>query len=202
MNTPPSAVGSESQCLVQQTQRDTAQVFLDGNNCFSTNAAKFEDYQQRCSNPTQKWTDIRNTLQTKLDAQKAIFQNLVDATSISQNATGPIDSYVQELDEQYNTLVDENYTIQQGIRAGRRRFLDDDPQKKVANVLGLQTTDDKVLLAFWICFLLGMTAIYSAILLAYGDAFNLQTGTQKVGVFTTLILVSVGITYFFIYKYA
>ena len=199
---PTTSVGSEAQCLVQTTQRDTAQAFLDTNNCFATQQAKFEDYQQRCSNPVQKWTDIRNTLQTKLDAQKTIFLNLLDATNISQNATGPIDAYVQELDTQYDTLKEENYTLQQGIRAGRRRFLDDDPQRKVANVLGLQTKDDKILLAFWICFLLGLTAIYSVVLLMYGDALNLQTGQQKVGVFFVLILLSVGTAYYFIYKYA
>jgi|LauGreDrversion4_2_1035121.scaffolds.fasta_scaffold340184_2 hypothetical protein len=195
-------VGSEAQCLVQQTQRDTAQAFLDSKNCFATQQAKFEDYQQRCSNPVQKWTDIRNTLQTKLDAQKAIFDNLVDATNISQNATGPIDAYVQELDSQFNTLKEENYTLQQGIRAGRRRFLDDDPQRKVANVLGLQTSDDKVLLAFWICFVVGLIAVYSVVLYMYGDALNLQTGQQKVGVFVVMILLSVGTAYYFIYKYA
>ena len=149
-----------------------------------------------------KRQDIRNTLQTKLDAQKAIFDNLLEATSISQNATGPIDSYVQELDAQYNALKEENYTLQQGIRAGRRRFLDDDPQWKVANVLGLQTSDDKVLLSFWICFLIGLVAVYSVILFLYGDAMNLQTGQQKVGVFVVMILLSVGTAYFFIYKYA
>jgi hypothetical protein len=96
----------------------------------------------------------------------------------------------------------QRYTLQQSIRAGRRRFLDDDPQRKVANVLGLQTTDDKILLAYWICFLFGLTAVYTLVLVMYGDALNLQTGQQKVGVYFVLILLSAGISYYFIYKYA
>ncbi len=190
-----------SQCISNKTTRDTAQQYLNAN-CFPTNADKVNDYLERCSNPAQKWTDTQNTLVARYEAEKAIFTNLLEATSISQNATGPIDSYMAELESKSTLLDEENYNLQQGIRAGRRRFLDDDPQRKVANVLGLQTTDDKVLLAFWICFLLGLTAIYTVVIFHYGDALNLQTGQQKVGVFVTMILLSVGITYYFIYRFA
>jgi hypothetical protein len=180
-------------CLAKVTARNNAQADVDAAQCEINSS-----YQTNLTT----WTTKRKNLQDAFDAQKAIFSNLLDATSISQNSQGPLDSYVDTLEDEYKTLEEERYTLQQSIRAGRRRFLDDDPQRKVANVLGLQTTDDKILLAYWICFLFGLTAIYTLVLVMYGDALNLQTGQQKVGVYFVLILLSAGISYYFIYKYA
>lgn len=184
---------SSATCLAKINARNVAQTDVEINQC---ELGKFNE--QNLAN----WKTKRTTLQSSLEAQKAIFTNLLDATSISQNSQGPLDAYVDELEAEYKSLEDERYALQQSIRAGRRRFLDEDPQRKVANVLGLQTTDDKILLVYWICFLFGLSAIYSLVLVMYGDALNLQTGQQKVGVFFVLILLSAGISYYFIYKYA
>lgn len=184
---------SSAECLAKITTRNTAQTDVETSQC--------ETSSQYAVNKTT-WTNIKTSLQDKLDAQKAIFENLLDATSLSQNSQGPLDSYVDTMTDEMKTLEDERFNLQQSIRAGRRRFLDDDPQRKVANVLGLQTTDDKILLAFWVCFVFGLTAVYTAILVMYGDTLNLQTGQQKVGVFFVLLLLSIGTAYFFIYKYA
>lgn len=143
----------------------------------------------------------KNDLVARYTAQKEMFDSYLDSVKVLQNARGPFDTYLQELEDQKAALVAENYEIQQRMRAGRRRFMDAAPQGGVKSVLGLQTADDKVLLAFWICFSLGIAAIALVFLIKYGESLNLMTTQQKIVVFLVILGFCMGVAFYFIRNY-
>lgn len=121
------------------------------------------DYTTSCTNgETQiaakvaEYAKTRDDLQEKFDAATTIADSYLATLRTIKDARAPFDAYAEDLAAQKKALEDENIELQQKIRAGRRRFMDDGPQEGVSSILGLQTTDDKVLLAFWICFGVGM----------------------------------------------
>jgi hypothetical protein len=144
----------------------------------------------------------KNTLIRQYNEQKDVFDTFVSSVDVLQNARGPIDKFMDDLEEKKKALEKEHYELQQSIRAGRRRFLDNDPQGGVTSILGLNTADDKILLAFWICFIFGIATILTLILIRYGDILQLITIQQKVAVFTVVILLCIGIAYAFIRRFA
>lgn len=131
-----------------------------------------------------------------------VFDTFVDSVDVLQNARGPIDIFMEDLKNEQIELEKEQYELQQKIRAGRRRFLDSDPQGGVQSILGLQTADDKILLAFWVCFILGIASVFLAFVLKYGENLEITNTLQKSTALVVLILVSIGIAHFFIRNYA
>ena len=111
----------------------------------------------------------------------------------------PILSYGNELNEEKKKLEDESYSLQQSIRAGRRRFMDNGPQEGIASILGLQTRDDKVLLIFWISYIVGVSAIVVALTVVYGRSLSSQ---QKIGFGFSAILIAVIVAYLAILRFA
>lgn len=134
--------------------------------------------------------------------QKELFNSYIEAVGVLQTAKGPFDTYMKELETEQTTLESEYTAIQQKIRAGRRRFLDNDPQGGVKSVLGLQTADDKVLLAFWICFVVGIMAVQILIMRKYGEVLQILSLQQKVAVFLVGLVLSMAIAHYFIRTYA
>jgi hypothetical protein len=137
------------------------------------------------------------SLVASYEKQKAIFDSYVESVGVLQKAKGPVDTFMRELESQQSALESEQLALQQTIRAGRRRFLDADPQERQ----GLPK-DDTILLAFWICFIIGISAAAAAFLVTYGDAMNLLTTQQKSMVFLAILLFCMGIAFYFIRRYA
>ena len=98
-------------------------------------------------------------------------------------------------------LLKEYIQLQLGILEGRRRFLDNDPQGGVTSVLGLQTADDKILLAFWICFVVGIILVQIVLFNVYGGALQYLNLQQKVTIFLVVLAISMGIAQYFIRTY-
>ena len=176
----------------------------------TTNAAldTLKSQTNNCLTPEVKYSEAiqtvlteRNNRVTQYTQQKEIMENYLKAIDAVKKATEPIDVFETNLEEERESLEKEHYELQQQIRAGRRRFLDADPQGGVQSILGLQTADDKVLLVFWICFALGVGIALLIFLLKYGDSMNLITWQQRTTVFLVLLLVSMGIALVCIRKF-
>jgi hypothetical protein len=192
---------STSTCLTNKTLYNTS--FNDTKNnlnvlkdstCLSDDVKFAEDLERELRE--------KEALVARFEKQKAIFDSYIESVGVLQNAKGPIDTFMQDLESQQSALTAEQYALQQKIRAGRRRFLDAEPQAGTTSILGLQTTDDKILLAFWICFLTGISVATAIFLLKYGESMNLLTPQQKITVFLGFLLACGGLAFFFIRRYA
>ena len=64
----------------------------------------------------------------------------------------PAKLYIKELEREKAKLESLDKKFEQYERKQRRDFLDNDPQGGVSGIPGFQTTDDKAMLAFYICF--------------------------------------------------
>jgi hypothetical protein len=142
-----------------------------------------------------------NLLVDQKATQKTKFDAYIGTVEILQNARGPFDTYMAELIKEEEDLKKEYIQLQQGIRAGRRRFLDSDPQGGVTSVLGLQTADDKILLAFWICFAVAIILVEIVLLKVYGGALQYLNLQQKVTIFIVVLAICMGIAQYFIRTY-
>lgn len=90
-----------------------------------------------------------NPMVLRIEESIANIDKVVDShTSLS--------TQLQELAVEKEKMDKENKELEQSIRAHRRRFLDNDPQEGTSSILGFKTSDDKVLLFFWL-FLLCLT---------------------------------------------
>jgi hypothetical protein len=133
----------------------------------------------------------------RLEVEK--YEILTKALSLVEASAPLATSYMREVDANKANLEETNYEIQQSIRAGRRRFMDAGPQDGVSSFLGLQTKDDKILLFFWISYIIGITAITVGLLLFYGRGMTFQ---QKMGFGISFIIVSAIIAYLAIIRLA
>lgn len=81
-----------------------------------------------------------------------------------KNTTNISDEYVAKLRKERNDLESETKELEQVERRYRRNFLDNDPQGGVPlHILGLQTSDDRIMILFWISslFILSIAAYYA-----------------------------------------
>ncbi len=168
--------------------------------CLSDTAKYAQEIELYLTDPTNP--DSKSNLVQKYDKAKAIFTSYLESVDVLQTARGPFDTYMRDLEAKETELNAEYIKIQQGIRAGRRRFLDSDPQSGVTSVLGLQTADDKVLLAFWICFAAGIIVLEFFLLRQYGGILQLVSVQQKIAIFLAVLALCMGIAQLFIRMYA
>ena len=201
--TPPNGT-----CSLPKNQYDTAYSDLNTkldalkttSGCLSNTAKYAQEIEIYLTDPTNE--DSKANLVQKYDKAKSIFASYLESVGVLQTARGPFDTYMRDLEAKEAELNAEYIKIQQGIRAGRRRFLDSDPQSGVTSVLGLQTADDKVLLAFWICFAAGILVLEFFLLKQYGGVLQLVSTQQKIAIFLAVLALCMGIAQLFIRMYA
>ena len=146
-------------------------------------------------------TGLQQEIYTLVDQkarEKTKFDAYIGTVEILQNARGPFDTYMAELNKEEEDLKKEYIQLQQNIRAGRRRFLDNDPQGGVTSILGLQTADDKILLVFWICFMAGIIMAQILLFKHYGGVLQYLSLQQKVTIFLVVLIVCVAVAQYFI----
>jgi hypothetical protein len=134
--------------------------------------------------------------------EMGIFETLLETLRLSNRTKQPVEAYVGDLQKERTALEQENYRLQQSIRAGRRRFLDDDPQGGVVNVGPFATTDDRIMLFFWITYAFFLVVGLFILFGLYGSQFGLETTKQKIGFGSTVFLLLFGIAYWVITRYA
>lgn len=147
-------------------------------------------------------TDAIAAAKGKFEAEAEILRSLLETATTTDVQAAPLQAYYDDMLAQQKALEEENYDLQQQIRAGRRRFLDMGPQEGVLGIAGLQTSDDRIMLVFWLFF--GFALIVGIVLLiaVYGEAIGLTSMNQKVGLGVIVFLVAYLVAYFFIYTYA
>ena len=105
------------------------------------------------------------------------------------SASKPIDSYKDELARNEKMLHNKYSKFEQQSRLQRRAFLDNDPQGGVAGITGLQTSDDKIIFAFYICYGIAIFTIVTVIVAMYKEKIgNTQSQIQ-------IIMVAMAIAY-------
>ncbi len=144
----------------------------------------------------------KDALVTEYNAQKEIFNSYIDSVDVLQGARGPFDTYMAEMKAEMDTLSAENYDLQQSIRAGRRRFMDAQPQAGVASFLGLKTSDNHVLLIFWVTFVTAIVALTILLLLQFGEALGIESNQQKIAVVVGTVGIAAAVAYIAIRQFA
>lgn len=138
----------------------------------------------------------------KFEAEAAILQSLLEAANTTDIQSAPLQAYYEDLLKQQRALEEENYTLQQQIRAGRRRFMDNEPQEGVLGIPGLQTTDDRIMLVFWVFFGFFLAVAIYMCLAIYGEAMGFTAINQKITAALVVFLIAYLIAYYFIYNFA
>jgi hypothetical protein len=99
-------------------------------------------------------TQFASNFETETNEQRnvtvASIQDSLDHLDKILTSNSSLEKQVAELTAQKKALDTENQSMEQSIRAHRRRFLDNDPQEGTPSFLGFRTSDDKVLLFFWL----------------------------------------------------
>lgn len=139
---------------------------------------------------SEKWKltqDLRNTLYQKLANIKTLYES-----------TKPVRTYQEKLQKESDGLNKAKTEFEQAERTQRRNFLDNAPQDGVSGILGVRTTDDKILLAFWITYGVAIMTVVAAVLQTYGAALSL---TQKLQIGGVVLAACYGVAYYGITVY-
>jgi hypothetical protein len=189
-------------CDVKKTELNTLRRDIDKKQTEVDTCSPEEKRARKRQALTADFTDFRNKRTDELNKEMDIFDKYMRMAKNAQMAQKPLEEYSQELQTELQQDQKELVKYERDVRAGRRRFLDNDPQERVSNVLGIYTTDDKILLAFWTVYLI-LIAVATFVLIAmYGEQMGLDSMGKKVGTYGFMILACYGIAYFFIYKFA
>lgn len=139
---------------------------------------------------TEKRSKFNELLQANYSSRN-IYNNVRDAV-------GPIVTVGSELSGEAERLQGENQKYVRSQRKERRRFLDSDPLAGVGGPPGIHTSDDKVLLAFWITLGLALVLTMIYLLNIYGGSMDMK---QKISIGASVVLLSYGIIYYLITQY-
>lgn len=174
----------QNDLTTKQTQVDTCDP--QGAQTRLTNAAMAAN----TAYVTEKRSKFNELLQEN-NSNTKIYYNV-------REAVAPIVTVGTELSGEAERLQSENQKYVRSQRKERRRFLDSDPLAGVGGPPGIHTSDDKVLLAFWITF--GVALVFTIIYLLniYGGAMDMK---QKITIGTSVILLLYGIVYYLITQY-
>jgi hypothetical protein len=174
----------QADLTAKQTQVDTCDP--QGAQARLTNAAMAanNDYVY------QKRSKFNELIQANT-AATTIYYNVRDAVA-------PIMSVGSDVSEEQKRLQEENRKYTRAQRKERRTFLDNDPSTGVGGVPAVRTSDDKVLLFFWITFGLALIIALVYLLNVYGTGMDMK---QKAMTGAAVVFVSYGLVYFLITKY-
>jgi hypothetical protein len=151
------------------------------------------------------WAEFGAFIQTKkTDLQKElqIFDQTVSLAQELDDSMIPLREYLSELKVKKEKLAKENEQLEVAIRSNRRRFIDGDPQEELPTVLGLKTSDDKVMLFFWSAYLMVVAASSVVILSMYGSQMGITDRSSMIASVGMMVVAFYGIAYWCIYKFA
>ena len=133
---------------------------------------------------------------TSLEGQ--FFSKIEDADSLIK-AIGPLESYNKEMDDELKALREKEKNFLHEERYFRRTFLDNSPQEGVAGIVFQHTSDDKVLLLFWVCYLVGIASLVAMGMNVYGSQLGSKSTQIQTGV--CIVLIAWGFAYYCITKF-
>ena len=187
-------------CAVKGVELNTLRRDLDKKQAEVDNCNPTEAAQRKLNQAVEENNQYINKQRAEIQTHTSNFEKQATIARQLSVATEPLDSYLDSLTKELDTLRTENEGLERSERANRRRFLDNDPQSGVGGAPAVRTSDDKILLAFWICYGLAVIAVF----LVITKLFEAQIGGtgQKVGLGALVLLVAYGIAYYFIAYYA
>jgi hypothetical protein len=191
---PTSCTTNKTEYNTRFRDTNTQLDLLRNSNCLANDTKYAEELERNAQE--------KDALLTEYNQQKEIFGSYMDSVDVLQNARGPFDTYMAEMKAEMEALTTENYELQQSIRAGRRRFMDAQPQSGVASFLGLKTSDNRVLLIFWVTFVTAIVALTILLLLQFGEALGIESTKQKIAVIVGTVGITAAVAYIIIRQFA
>ena len=161
------------------------------------------DPSVKVARETAKWT---KEIQTFVNSQNSQFQNTT--AQVQQNYKSATDltesirllkEFDSELKTEEHTAQKESQELNNDVRKYRRDFLDNQPEQGVPwHHLGLQTADDKAMLAFWItsAVLLSLLSYYYVRQFRVGQSLTSNVLTGVGIVFVPLVASYLAIMYY------
>jgi vacuolar-type H+-ATPase subunit I/STV1 len=143
----------------------------------------------------QAYVKEKNNLVDEL--REAMSQKLLNIRSLYASMQ-PVRTYINTLKEESNQLDKVKIEHEQAERTQRRNFLDNGPQDGVSGILGVRTTDDKILLAFWITYGAAVLTVIAVVLQTYGAELS---KTQKIQIGVVVLAACYGVAYYGITTY-
>lgn len=145
------------------------------------------------------------TNQAYVDTQRSRFNELLKANTTAsdiyhsvRDAVTPIVSVGSDIDKETKKVEAANRKYLHAQRKERRNFVDTDPLTGVGGSPGVRTSDDAVILAFWITFGAALIIAVVFLLNTYGAAMALK---EKIMTGAGVVAVSYGIVYYLITQY-
>lgn len=133
-----------------------------------------------------------NKTEASYNTYKTILKKTVDAIS-------PLQDYADKLNVENSQLESKKTEEQQYERKHRREFLDNMPQSGVSGPAGVRTSDDKVILTFWITYGVAVAAVAAIVMNMYEAQIGGTANKFKLG--AIILAVAYGIAYYFITVY-
>lgn len=182
-----------TQCRVKgvelsQLQNDVTkkQVEIDACNPAETERRRIEAKRSELA----AYANEKNKLIQEL--RNTLNKTLVNIRTLHES-TKPVRTYHEKLKNESEKLDKAKTEFEQAERTQRRNFMDNDPQEGVSGILGVRTTDDKILLAFWITYGVAILTVVAAVLQTYGAD---QSLTQKIQIGCVVLAACYGAAYY------
>jgi hypothetical protein len=188
-----------TQCRVKgvelsQLQNDVTrkQAEIDTCNPAETERRRIEAKRREIAAYVQEKNKLAEELNGVLNQKRVNIMTLYESTK-------PVQTYANKLKKESEKLDKAKTEYEQAERTQRRNFLDNGPQDGVSGILSVRTSDDKILLAFWITYGVAIMTVVAAVLQTYGSTD--LTLAQKFQIGGVVLTVSYGLAYYGITVY-
>lgn len=162
-------------CDPQSAQRAKTQAVLTQNTAFITEQTKRLNTAVR---------EVEESIRINTDIKVAVE---------------PLLEIQDEIEKQKKELTEEKRKLSQEQRVQRRNFMDRDPQGSLHGIPGIYTSDDRVMLGFWLTFIPALILAYITLLFLFEVQWSLQ-GKISTGIVTLGTII--GLVYWLITQYA
>lgn len=193
----------DDQCAVKQVeynqlQADVARKAGEIERCNpeSTNQRKLAAAQQEYNNfKTAKQAELNQSI-NEFQVARDRLQKIIDAIK-------PTENYLRELEGQDKGEQAKLTDLEQNARRERRKFLDGGPQDGTPGLVpGVRTSDDKVVLAFWICYGAAFAAGMVLLLKYLGPRVGVTSWPTALRILVPATLLAYAAAYYAISTYA
>jgi hypothetical protein len=191
-----SFINASSNCAAKQVEYNNLQRDLSGKQAEIDSCDPQATLQRRINEEVAVQTAYVTAKTAEFNgAVQQYERERANAIRIQESSSGAV-SYLNELTAQLNDAESRENEFERDARRERRRFIDGAPQSGVGGAPGVRTSDDRVLLAFWISY--GIAFIFVAILVA--RIYGMKT-TDALKIFIPAALAAYGVAYYFIAYY-
>lgn len=151
--------------------------------------------KQQIQQQNEQYVNQQGAEQSRLNA--ILIEKFKLGTDLTESVK-LLKQYEKQLKEELNTVEKDTMTMEHDERKYRRDFLDNQPTDGVPwHVFGLQTSDDKVMLTFWITALISFSFLAHIVLatVAPNEDFKGRAMKGAISVIVALIASYLLITY-------